>query len=82
MRYLRQGIHRLSHRWGWNKGSIESWWNADGYLHIGLFCHTCGMLSNIVTLTVERQVFGTEILARAMYNYRHLEWNHHTKLRG
>lgn len=47
-------LHTLAHWFGWNHGTVESWWRKDGTLMIGFRCSGCGRISG-----VHESVFGT-----------------------
>lgn len=34
--------HRIAHWFGWNLGSVVSWWGDDKCAYIGFQCATCG----------------------------------------
>jgi hypothetical protein len=50
MTWLHQWRHRMAHRFGWNLGTLETWWASDGCLRAGIVCRLCGQVSNIVTI--------------------------------
>jgi len=37
-------LHWLAHKLGWQRGTIEVWWDEDGYMMVGYICLTCGRI--------------------------------------
>jgi hypothetical protein len=41
-------FHRLRHLFGWNAGTVYSWWDADsGHLMRGFRCRDCGAIEGV-----------------------------------
>jgi hypothetical protein len=43
---MRRLLHKLAHRFGWNTGEVEVWWQGR-HLMVGFRCHQCGELRHV-----------------------------------
>ena len=51
---MRSILHRVSHWFGWNTGTVETWYRGD-VLMVGFRCDKCGRLSHVDAAHVGRK---------------------------